>query len=919
MDSKDDGQVPKPTEALRHAAAGEEPELVVHSQRPGEPDCSYYLKFGRCRYGSKCMFNHPPKHWAGQWQRHAIAAGEKQGQQAAEYPRRPGEPDCSHYVKFGSCKFEMNCRFNHPSRKQVYFPAGACKCNHHEIEEVRLNSLGLPLRPGTGLCSYYMQKGVCKFGSNCKFHHPNRSESEQEKLNADSEGSSQQNFYSILGDIIKPHPDLSPRHAPPPLDLPVPSYLLQQSSKGKEDESFSLTQPRQVYSCPEQSGYQQLADSHFEPAKQVRYTRDQLLQRRETQQLVDVSKDILELKQCIEMELHGEDYSWPNNDSNVHTLSYHRYDLADRRERHPRSTAKIPEVASEEKYWDNIDEEKESYGTSGKQEQFCKHDQLRCFEFDSKPQVGVLIGKAGETIRNLQTSSGAKVQITKDVDADSNALTRSVELVGTLASVDKAEQLIKSVIAEAEAGGSPALIATGFGSGQSGSEQFEMTVPDNTVGLIIGKGGETIKGLQTRSGARIQLIPQHPPEDVTLTERTVRVTGNKKQIEDAKDLIKQAMNQNFSKHANQSGGYGLQGSRPQGHGAASQWGPRSQSQPGYGYPPRGMPPPQNYNPPYGGYPQQGPPRGGMGWDQRQGPPPHPSYQGGGSDYYKQGSQPYDSQPPNYPPGPGKFNSYGQSQAPGYGQPPYPQHAPQQNYGHGYGDPRYNAPPPNQYYGQPPMAPQQGYPQQADPYARPPYSGPGQWAPRGPPAADGSYQAPPPASYGPPSQQPPAYGQTYGTATAPHGYAPQQSGQAPAPYGQNAPAAPGYPQQGGYAQYPQTQPAYGDQAAQANANYGYQGAPADPNYGSAYSQSGYGPPAPAAGQPDYASAPAAGQPAAYGQAGYTQPPTNPPSYDQSAAAPAQSGYAAPAANPQPAPAKGVSPQPAAGYAGGQWTA
>lgn len=63
-------------------------------------------------------------------------------------------------------------------------------------------------------------------------------------------------------------------------------------------------------------------------------------------------------------------------------------------------------------------------------------------------QVGVLIGKAGETIRNLQTSSGAKIQITKDVDADSNALTRLVELVGTLASVDKAEQLIKSVIAE---------------------------------------------------------------------------------------------------------------------------------------------------------------------------------------------------------------------------------------------------------------------------------------------------------------------------------------------------------------------------------------------------------------------------------------------------------------------------------------
>jgi hypothetical protein len=63
-------------------------------------------------------------------------------------------------------------------------------------------------------------------------------------------------------------------------------------------------------------------------------------------------------------------------------------------------------------------------------------------------QVGVLIGKAGETIKNLQMSSGAKIQITKDVDADSTALTRPVELVGSLESIDKAEQLIKSVIAE---------------------------------------------------------------------------------------------------------------------------------------------------------------------------------------------------------------------------------------------------------------------------------------------------------------------------------------------------------------------------------------------------------------------------------------------------------------------------------------
>ncbi|KAF0900798.1 hypothetical protein E2562_035295 [Oryza meyeriana var. granulata] len=539
-------------------------------------------------------------------------------------------------------------------------------------------------------------------------------------------------------------------------------------------------------------------------------------------------------------------------------------------------------------------------------------------------KVGVLIGKSGETIRNLQMNSGAKIQITKDAEADANAPTRSVELVGTLESIDKAEQLIKNVIAEADAGGSPALIARGFGSGQSGSEQFEMLVPDNKVGLIIGKGGETIKSLQTRSGARIQLIPQHPPEGVTLTERTVRITGNKKQIEAAKEMIKQAMSQTFSRHGSQSGGYGPQSYRPQGHGGASQWGPRSQPQPGYGYPPRG-PPPQNmpYSQPYGGYPQQPPPRGGMGWDQRQGPPPHASHHGGGYDYYKQGSQPYEGQPPNYPPGPGNYNSYGPSQGPNYGQPQYPQSAPPQNYGQGYGDPRYNAQAPNQqYYGQPPVGPQQGYPPQQDPYARP-YGGPGQWAPRGAPAGDGTYQVPPPTSYGPPSQQPPPYGQTYGPTTGPDGYSqqsyPQQATQAPATYSQSAPAGPGYAQQGvqqgGYAQYPPSQPAYGDQA-QNNANYGYQGGPADPNYGNAYPQSGYGS-TPASGQAGYAAAPAPGQPG-YSQAGYTQPPTNPPTYDQSAQPPAQSGYSAPPANPQPTVAKGVSPQPA-GYGGGQWTA
>lgn len=63
-------------------------------------------------------------------------------------------------------------------------------------------------------------------------------------------------------------------------------------------------------------------------------------------------------------------------------------------------------------------------------------------------QVGVLIGKAGDTIRYLQLNSGAKIQITRDVDADPHSATRPVELIGTLESIEKAEKLMSAVIAE---------------------------------------------------------------------------------------------------------------------------------------------------------------------------------------------------------------------------------------------------------------------------------------------------------------------------------------------------------------------------------------------------------------------------------------------------------------------------------------
>ncbi|AQK57436.1 KH domain-containing protein [Zea mays] len=106
----------------------------------------------------------------------------------------------------------------------------------------------------------------------------------------------------------------------------------------------------------------------------------------------------------------------------------------------------------------------------------------------------------------IQLQSGAKIQVTRDHEAEPGALTRQVELSGKPEQISKAEQLIKEVLAEADAGSSGARSGgRKYNATQQGAETYQMKIANNKVGLIIRKGGETIKSMQTKSGARIQV------------------------------------------------------------------------------------------------------------------------------------------------------------------------------------------------------------------------------------------------------------------------------------------------------------------------------------------------------------------------------------------------------------------------------
>ncbi|CAM6113847.1 unnamed protein product [Calypogeia fissa] len=354
-------------------------------------------------------------------------------------------------------------------------------------------------------------------------------------------------------------------------------------------------------------------------------------------------------------------------------------------------------------------------------------------------KVGLVIGKGGETIKYLQHQSGARIQVARDADSDPRAPTRQVELMGSPDQITRAEQLIKDVIAEqAAAGGSGALVARGFGGLGPPGDQVQIKVPNNKVGLIIGRGGETIKNLQGRSGARIQLVPLQVQNDGETepgaTERMVTLIGSKKQTDMAHELIKEVIDENRARGP--PGGYNQQGSyRPPGP-PQGQWGPPAappMQQPGYGYQqPAPYPPPQQYPAPpppaYGGYPQQTATTGySSTWDQRSATPAQQPQTAGGYDYYSQQGQqtPQQTTPQTGVPA-ATDSSYGYSQQSYYGGYQQPQTQAygdqsayaQQGYGQqGYGQQAYNG---GYGYSQTPgdqsAYSQQGYAQQG--YAQP---------------------------------------------------------------------------------------------------------------------------------------------------------------------------------------------------------
>lgn len=186
-------------DALSKRARFEIPPLFTpFPQRPGEKDCIFYMRTRTCSFGANCKYDHPAWVPAGgipDWKEVSTTTSTTKAQ---SLPVREGEPDCSFYIKTGSCKFGSKCKFNHPENKSTAVTTsesanGNSKASTNsdatgkavpsvvnngdlEGEAVKpatgFNAKGLPLRPGETDCLFYLKTGSCKFGSACRFNHP---------------------------------------------------------------------------------------------------------------------------------------------------------------------------------------------------------------------------------------------------------------------------------------------------------------------------------------------------------------------------------------------------------------------------------------------------------------------------------------------------------------------------------------------------------------------------------------------------------------------------------------------------------------------------------------------------------------------------------------------------------------------------
>ncbi len=134
--------------------------------------------------------------------------------------------------------------------------------------------------------------------------------------------------------------------------------------------------------------------------------------------------------------------------------------------------------------------------------------------------VGLIIGRGGERISQLESESQARIQLQRDSDVPPGAPTRLCVVTGLPHQVAQAKASIEALLAsEAQQASS--------GGGAGGQASASISVPDGSVGMIIGRGGSNVNEIQSRTSTHVEIPKFCDPS--TPGMRTVVITGASQQ------------------------------------------------------------------------------------------------------------------------------------------------------------------------------------------------------------------------------------------------------------------------------------------------------------------------------------------------------------------------------------------------------
>ncbi|VDO34515.1 unnamed protein product, partial [Brugia timori] len=143
--------------------------------------------------------------------------------------------------------------------------------------------------------------------------------------------------------------------------------------------------------------------------------------------------------------------------------------------------------------------------------------------------VGALIGKGGETMRNLKSESGCRLQMSKNQEAVFTLTASGILPPGTnericlvkgkIASVLKVSDVILEKIREKVDNNTPSDIFDH--KGMERKNEMKLVVPNTSAGMVIGKSGARIKEIREQTGANIQVYPKAGSQEAKVSQERI--------------------------------------------------------------------------------------------------------------------------------------------------------------------------------------------------------------------------------------------------------------------------------------------------------------------------------------------------------------------------------------------------------------